>query len=610
MARAMRDTAARSGLKISDWHIYTGHAFGCDRPVMRGTVRLGLKKKPFFSLIDKAFEVQFGGKLAGATKSTSRPNEAVLHRLLQWSLLAQRINKIPVSLDYRIINQPKNGGAFQFALPYVHPRATAETMSALARVMPKLLKAERSARQLADLVESLFKEIAALTQRFSEPGQNRPYMLQIAQEKNVPVDTSIPRYPVFGSGVHAVRLASTMTGHEPGLAIQIARNKHETGRILRRAGLPGAHNKIVTTVEQAVSVAEQLGYPIVIKPLDSDGGKGVFADIQSQDTLRWAFDQAAEFSSQILVEKHFEGTGHRITLYRDAVLSTTRKLPDGVTGDGVTDIAELVRIRQAKRDKTREANAAYQQPLSLDEEVLGLLAQKGLTPETVLPKDEFCALRRKNNAIAGGITESLEPDQIHSDNMELCKSAAASIGLELVGVDLLIPDISVSWIESGALICELNAKPQVGYSAAESLFDALFANDTRIPVFAVLALDPASLEEAALQDLAQATGCDVVSNLDGTTKGGQKKPRKFERYFDAARAAIFDNTSPSVLCVLSVSEVIRMGLPIDRIDKMFVAAADPAKSDDVKKIKLALQLMQPHCGEVIPLPHASSDQIK
>lgn len=582
-----------------DWYAHEGCAFGCTAPLLRGAIAIKAPPKVLFSLIDNAFEDRFKAKLSQRVVSSGRPDEEMLHRILQWSLMIQRLKKIPVSREYRILSTVRPGTPTPIGLSFVHPRATFIAVQALCQAVPALLKAEKSSKHLAEIMQRLDADLSDALGRFSEPGQNRTFLIQIAREKGIPLNMANHYQPVFGSGCHAIRLESTLTGREAGLAVKLASDKHLTGRLLRQAGLPGANNKPVRSLDQALEVAQRLQYPVVVKPSNEERGRGVYADIQSDEALTWAYNKAAEISSDLLVEKHFEGWGHRISLFGDTVLSATRKIPAGVTGDGRSAIRDLVEAKRRKRESEHSAQLAYHQPLELDDEALWILKERNLSPEAVLPEGEFLALRRKNNAIAGGETETLETKDIHPDNLQLCKDAAAVLGIELAGVDLLIPDISVSWETSGALICELNAKPQVGYRAAENLIDALFPDGGRVPVHVVLANNPDEVDQQALLELGEQLGCDIVADRRSLFVNGQRKPRRFERSFDAMRAAIFSSGGTSLLCTLSVADGLKLGLPIGHVDTIFAVTQTSPESPQASQMKKVLNMLKPNCGEII-----------
>ena len=67
----------------------------------------------------------------------------------------------------------------------------------------------------------------------------------------------------LGQGVHQKRIRATMTSATSAIAVDIASDKDLTTRLLGAAGLPVPKQESVRTADQAVAVAERIGYPVV-----------------------------------------------------------------------------------------------------------------------------------------------------------------------------------------------------------------------------------------------------------------------------------------------------------------------------------------------------------
>ena len=97
----------------------------------------------------------------------------------------------------------------------------------------------------------------------------------------------------LGQGVHQKRIRATMTSNTSAIAVDVASDKDLTGRLLSAAGLPVPKAESIRTADQAVAVADRIGYPVVCKPLDGNHGRGVCLDLQNEDDVREAFPIAA-----------------------------------------------------------------------------------------------------------------------------------------------------------------------------------------------------------------------------------------------------------------------------------------------------------------------------
>ena len=87
-----------------------------------------------------------------------------------------------------------------------------------------------------------------------------------------------------------------MTSETSSIAVDIASDKDLTTRLLGAAGLPVPKQESVRTADQAVRAAERIGYPVVVKPLDGNHGRGVCLDLQDEADVREAFEIAQEQS--------------------------------------------------------------------------------------------------------------------------------------------------------------------------------------------------------------------------------------------------------------------------------------------------------------------------
>lgn len=73
----------------------------------------------------------------------------------------------------------------------------------------------------------------------------------------------------------------------PGLTVEAAQNFRDKARmknVLRSSGLPCAKHKLATTAQEAYTFAEQVGYPIVVKPPAGAGAKNTFR-VESHEQL-------------------------------------------------------------------------------------------------------------------------------------------------------------------------------------------------------------------------------------------------------------------------------------------------------------------------------------
>src|SRR5439155_21064926 len=150
----------------------------------------------------------------------------------------------------------------------------------------------------------------------------------------------------LGQGSHQQRLRATMTSQTSAIAVDLASDKSLTNRLLAAAGLPVPRQQVAEDVDDAIAAAREIGYPVVVKPLDGNHGRGVALDLRDDDAVRAAFPAAlAETrSGSIVVESHAAGDDYRVLVVDGRMAAVAQRVPASVVGDGGHSVAELVAI--------------------------------------------------------------------------------------------------------------------------------------------------------------------------------------------------------------------------------------------------------------------------
>lgn len=308
----------------------------------------------------------------------------------------------------------------------------------------------------------------------------------------------------LGEGIHARRIRKAVTDSTGFLAEQTSTDKAYTKQLWSRLGVPMAQGHVVTDADQAMQVALELGWPVVVKPLDSDNSEGVTLNVVDADGVRAAFDVARKESESILIERTLPGTVHRLLVVNNRVVSAIRRDPAGVTGDGRSTIRELV---DAENQSPRRG-PDYRWPLHrlhLESDELKFLAEQGMSPESVPAQGRRVDLRREPFLTAGGESHEVL-HQVHPETLAIVCDAVRVIGLDVAGVDLIACDISVPLREQGGGLLELNAQPAIclhvapfsdnPQPVAEAIIDSMFSPHStgRVPLVVVVG-DYADREE-------------------------------------------------------------------------------------------------------------------
>ena len=124
------------------------------------------------------------------------------------------------------------------------------------------------------------------------------------------------------------------------------------------------------------------------------------------------------------------------------VVACAERVPARVIGDGTRSVREL--IEAANRDPRRGiGHTKILTHLPMDEQTERYLSSQGRTLDSVPAADEEVFLRQTANLSTGG-TSIDRTEEMHPDNKTACEMAAAAVGLDVAGVDVMTEDISVA----------------------------------------------------------------------------------------------------------------------------------------------------------------------
>ncbi|HPZ94561.1 MAG TPA: acetate--CoA ligase family protein, partial [Mycobacterium sp.] len=173
-------------------------------------------------------------------------------------------------------------------------------------------------------------------------GPSAMELVRAAQARDIPVyrlnNASLIQ---VGQGKYQQRIEAALTSKTSHIAVEIASDKNLANSLLADLGLPAPKQRLVYSVDEAIGAAERIGYPVVVKPLDGNHGRGVTVDITSEDGIAAAFETADAEGSAVVVETMLRGDDHRLLVVNGQLVAAARRVPGHVKGDGRHTIAEL-----------------------------------------------------------------------------------------------------------------------------------------------------------------------------------------------------------------------------------------------------------------------------
>ena len=395
-----------------------------------------------------------------------------------------------------------------------------------------------------------------------------------ARAKGVPCrrTSSFMRLYRFGDGSRQKLLWRGFSERTSHVGVTVATNKTVACELLWRHGLPAPEQRAVTTLDAALRAGSDLGFPVVVKPQSTDYGTAVEAGITSHERLRIAYE-AARPHGTVLVEQHIAGFDHRILVLGGRATRAHRRIPAHVVGDGARTVGELIDLTAAERRKNPDLRSfgfvAKDDPQALD-----LLARQGLSLNAVPASGRTVNLRTNANLSTGGTSESVA-DIIHPDNLRLAERAAAVFGLDIAGIDLISPDISVSWLDNAAAICEVNPTPVMPYAEdPDRLLEHLTGGSRlRTPVAIALADDGELDAIAAALGRHTSPAALTVAKGGSLTRGGHRLARPLPSPRIAVEFALSDPQTDALLIGLRPHEAAALDLGIDFADIAYIAEA-------------------------------------
>lgn len=175
-------------------------------------------------------------------------------------------------------------------------------------------------------------------------GKSTIHILKEAFKKDIPFFHLGEGVYQLGLGSKSIKIDRSTTNIDSAIGSKLSQNKQSTANLLRLAGLPAPIHGITNSKEEALQIARQINFPLVVKPVDLDRGEGVSVNILNENELLKAFDLAYNLSKkkQVIVEKQVSGVCHRLFIVDDKLLYAVKRLPICVIANGYNTIEELI----------------------------------------------------------------------------------------------------------------------------------------------------------------------------------------------------------------------------------------------------------------------------
>ncbi|MCB0387565.1 MAG: ATP-grasp domain-containing protein, partial [Winogradskyella sp.] len=244
----------------------------------------------------------------------------------------------------------------------------------------------------------------------------------------------------LGYGANQKRIQATVTSETSSIGVELACDKEDTKYLLEQAEVEVPKGDIIRRERSLEEACRYVGFPLVIKPVDGNHGRGITVDIQNYEEALEAFRHAKESSRSgaIIVEKFIKGDDYRLLVINNKLVAAAKRTPAHVIGDGKSTVQEL--IDEVNKDPRRgygHENVLTQ--ITVNELTQTIIKDAGYTLESVLPKDEMLILKDTANLSTGGTAEDVT-DIVHPSNISMAERISKIIDLDICGIDIATTD--------------------------------------------------------------------------------------------------------------------------------------------------------------------------
>lgn len=486
-------------------------------------------------------------------------------------LIIEIHNKMGYPVKYGKTRQIGNSSKYYIIYEYINEAFSVEC----GRRVIEMVKAfaENKAIDVEKILNKL-KQISLET----DMGPSTKAIYEAAKRKNIPAcrvgSGSILR---LGYGKNSRTIEASLPDSTSCIAVDIASNKQLTKKILLDNNIPVPHGLVIKNVEEVLEAVQEIGYPLVVKPVDSNQGKGVTVNITSYNQIVDAISEAKKYSDKIIIEKYIYGKDYRVLVVGNRVSAVAERRPPEVIGDGIKTISELIKLENMNplRGEGHERPLTY---IKMDEITINYLKAQGLAPESILKPGQVVRLRQNGNISTGGTAKDCTA-QIHPRNIYYAIAAAKAMELDVAGIDFATTDISQPIDTNDGAIIEVNAAPGLRMhlhpsegepiDVAEDILNMIYPEDSNfsIPIVSITGTNGKTTTTRLIKHTLSIMGLNIGMTSTSGIYVGDKCIQKGDNTGPASARVVLSNKSIDA-AVLETARggIVRKGLGYNLAD--------------------------------------------
>ena len=442
-----------------------------------------------------------------------------------------------------------------------------------------------------DLEEAL-ENLRDLTQSLCF-GPSTASIVMAAEEREISaIRLSEGNLVQFGYGAKQRRIWTAETDQTSAIAETISRDKDLTKSLLDAVGVPIPKGRAVDSAIDAWDAAQDLGLPVVVKPVDGNHGRGVFINLETQQEVEAAYAVAVDEGSGVLVERFILGNEHRLLVVGGKLAAAAKGQTASVTGDGKHTVSELIEIQINSDPRRGRGEEQPLNPVRIDSAARLELKRQGFDADSIVPVGVEALIQRNGN-VAFDCTDEVHPEVAHIAGL-----AAKAVGLDVAGIDLVAQDISRPLHEQGGAIVEVNAgpgllmhiKPAEGLSrpVGKAIIDHIFPEDEKglIPLVGISGTHGLDVVARLMYQLMSLQGWRTgLASGDGLLVGKRQLKTGNCGNWDDARRLLLNCEVEAAVIVNDGLEILLNGLTYDRCEIGILT--DIAFTDDMQREDVA-----------------------